>query len=290
MKQTKPTVAITGASGFLGTKLVEYFTARGWHVKALVRTPRPDTANVTYVAYDIAKPVSDDVLADADYLVHAAYVKQDRQHPDAFQQNITAAKSLVTAARRHKLKKCLFMSSMSAHEDAISAYGKQKLAIEKVFNGKGCVAIRSGLIIGNGGLVKEMVGFMRSKHMVPLVGGGKQPLQIIAIDDLVTTIDKLLQSNLSGIYTVATPEVYSYKQLYRAISRQLHIKVLFVPIPFFILINLLRIINLLPIPLAVNPDNALGLKALIAVDTAPDLKKIGVKLRPLEQALKVASL
>ena len=61
---------------------------------------------------------------------------------------------------------------------------------------------------------------------------------------------------------MATPDVYSYKELYKAISHQLKIKVLFVPVPFFVLINGLRLLNLLPIPIAVNPDNALGLKTL----------------------------
>ena len=281
-----PRVAITGATGFVGSALVEHFARKGWQVVALVRNrPKKSPQNITYVEYDLSRPLDAEKLADIDYLVHAAYIKQDRQHPQAFQTNIDAAKSIIDAARRQGVKKCLFISSMSAHPAAISAYGRQKLAIEKIFTGKNCLSIRSGLIIGNGGLVKQMVNFMSSKHLVPLVDGGRQPLQIIAIDDLVTVVDKLLRSRLSGRYTVATPEVYSYKQLYQAISRQLNIKVLYVPVPFFVLINLVRLINLLPVPVAVNPDNALGLKALRSVNTKSDLKKIGVTLKPLQDAL-----
>ena len=282
----QPCIAITGANGFLGTALVDHFAKKGWRVKALVRSPAKSVRkNLTYVSYDLSEPVHDSLLQDVDYLVHAAYIKQDRQHPDAFELNIQAAKKLAAAAKKQGLKKCLFLSSMSAHEEAISAYGKQKLAIEKTFSGPNCVSIRSGLIIGNGGLVKQMVEFMRSKHMVPLVDGGQQPLQVISVKDLVTVIDKLLQSRLSGVLTVATPEVYTYRQLYQAISEQLEIKVLFVPVPFFVLINLIRLINLLPVPIAVNPDNALGLKALRSADTTLDLKRIGIKLQDLEAAL-----
>jgi nucleoside-diphosphate-sugar epimerase len=285
------TVAITGANGFLGTELVKYFSKKGWLVVALGRhAPKITSKNISFVEYDLSGKIPDAALKNVDFLVHAAYIKQDRSHPDAFKTNVEAAKTLIQSARKHKVKKCLFMSSMSAHDEAISAYGRQKLAIEKIFSGKDCVSIRSGLIVGNGGLVKQMVGFMRSKHMVPLIGGGNQPLQIIAIADLVLVIDKLLTSSLSGIFTVATPHVYTYKELYKTISRQLNIKVLFIPVPFFILLNALRVINLLPIPIAVNPDNALGLKQLRSAETAKDLKKIGVKLHSLEEALKQAKL
>jgi nucleoside-diphosphate-sugar epimerase len=285
-KKTNPTIAITGANGFVGKTLTNYFKRQGWQVVALVRNPdKYSLKGVQAAAYDLAKPLDAKSLKGVDYVVHAAYVKQDRQHPDAFETNIEAAKSLVAAARQQKVKKCLFMSSMSAHDEAISAYGKQKLAIEKIFDGKDCVSIRSGLIIGNGGLVKQMVDFMRSKHVVPLIDGGKQPLQIISVNDLAMVIDRLLLSNLSGVYTIATPQVYSYKQLYQTISRQLNIKVLFVPVPFFLLMGIIRFVNFLHMPIAINPDNALGLKQLRAADTAGDLKKVGAQLKSLEAAL-----
>jgi uncharacterized protein YbjT (DUF2867 family) len=36
-KQHTPTIAITGANGFLGLRLVKFFSKNGWNVKALVR-------------------------------------------------------------------------------------------------------------------------------------------------------------------------------------------------------------------------------------------------------------
>jgi nucleoside-diphosphate-sugar epimerase len=282
----KPVVAITGGSGFLGNALVRHFLEQGWSVKVLSRgSLRNTNKNLTYVHYDMHEKLDAGVLSNVDYLVHAAYIKQDRHNPKAFDINISAAKQLYAAAKQSHVKKCLFMSSMSAHKQAISSYAKQKLAIEKIFSGNNSISIRAGLIVGNGGIVKQMIGFMRSKHMVPLVGGGKQPLQIVSVDDLVIVIDKLLTSRLSGVLTIATNEVYSYKQFYRAIAKQLDIKVLFIPIPFFVLQTMIRIINGLHLPLAINNDNLLGLKALRSVDTRSDLNKVGVKLRSLEIAL-----
>lgn len=291
-KTISPTVIITGANGFVGSTLVDYFAGKGWKVVGLVRgaagkKPRP---NVRYEEYDLTKPVDDAIFAGATYLVHAAYIKYDGKHPHALEQNVQAASNLLLAAREHHLKKTVFMSSMSSHENAISIYGKQKLATEKLFHTKNDVILRCGLILGNGGLVKQMADFMASKHMVPLIGGGKQPLQIISVHDLARTIEQALTGKAHGIFTVAHPRVYTYKSFYRALADHLRIKVFFVPVPFSVLYGVMKMASVLPLPLSVSTDNLLGLKKLRSVDTSSDLKKIGVDLSDLAEALQMSKI
>ncbi|HVX58665.1 MAG TPA: NAD-dependent epimerase/dehydratase family protein [Candidatus Saccharimonadales bacterium] len=288
MANNKPVVVVTGAHGFLGSTLVSHFAGLGWNVIALVRNPPSlnKLENVRYVAYDMTRLVDPSVFKNADYLVHAAYIRLDRQNPNAFELNLKAAKDLISASRAAKLKKNLFMSSMSAHDEAVSTYGRQKLAIEKVFNGPRDVNLRSGLIIGNGGIVKTMSDFMKSKHAVPLIAGGKQPLQIIGVDDLAKVIEKSLRGKAHGTFTVAHPKVYTYKRFYKLLARNLKTKVLFIPVPFYALLYMIRFINLLHLPLAVSEDNLWGLAQLRSFDTAKDLKKIGVQVASLEELLK----
>jgi len=292
MPKKLPTMVISGASGFLGAQLVDYFEAQGWQVVALVRTPPKYSKRklVHYVAFDLAQPFDDTCFKGADYLVHAAYVKSDRRHPDALAINVDGAQRLITASRKYKLKKNIFISSMSAHGEAVSTYGKQKLAVEKLFATKRDVVLRSGLILGNGGIVNQMAAFMRSKHVVPLIDGGKQPLQVIAVYNLVEVIAAVLPSRLSGKFTTATPQVYTYKEFYQAIARQLGVRVIFVPVPFGLLLALLRIASTLHLPLSVNEDNLWGLKKLRAADTTADLRCIGVHVDSLETALRKTSI
>lgn len=281
------TVAITGANGFLGGRLAAHFQQQGWQVVALVRRPdEGQDSGVRYAAYDLTKPVDDSMLKGVDLLVHTAYVKQGKDYPKAMNVNVTAAKRLLTASRKNKVKKNVFISSMSAHDAAESVYGRQKLAIEKLFAGKQDVVLRCGLIIGNGGIVKQMVDFMRTKHAVPLVGGGGQPLQTIAVYDLARIIEKLYTDNIHGLFTVATPKVLTYREFYQIVSRSLQLKVLFIPIPYSVLVGMIKMIRALHLPLAVSEENVLGLKHLIAVDTTSDLKKIDVELDSLETALQ----
>ena len=283
-----PKILITGAGGFVGAELVRYFAAKNWEVVGLVRQPEryATSKHVRYEAYDLLTSPDESLFKKADYLVHTAYAKYDNRHPDALRINKEAAISLRDAARKHKLKKMVFMSSMSAHEAAVSVYGKQKLAIEKLLDGPREVSLRSGLSVGPGGIVRQMAEFMQQKHMVPLISGGRQPLQTIWVRDLARSIERALTTNVHGVLTVAHPQVHTYKQFYQAIARTLKIKVLFVPVPFYLLLGIFRLISLLPIPLSVGEDNLWGLKKLRAVDTTADLAKLGVTLEPLEKTLR----
>ena len=287
MAAKHPTVVITGAGGFLGANLATYFSDKDWRVLALVRDPSKykDTKNIHYEAFDLAKPFDDALFKGADYLVHAAYIKFDHEHPDAFQQNLKGTKRLLAASRKHKLKQNLFMSTMSAHEAGMSIYAKQKLAVEGLFNQKNDTIFSSGLIIGNGGLVKQMADFMKAKGMVPLIGGGKQPLQVIGIYDLERLIELALTKGKSGKFTTANPTVYQYKEFYATLGKHLDISLKFIPMPYFVLATMLSVADLLHVKLSASKENLDGLKCLVAVDNREDLDRLGVTIDDLPTAL-----
>lgn len=293
MSKPSSTIAITGANGFLGSELVRHFSQAGWHVRALVRDPtsyRP-SKNVTAVAYDLTQPLAPKIFVGVDYLVHAAYVKQQGGSADALDINVAGAERLLAAASAAGIKRRIFISSMSAHDEATSTYGLQKLAIERLFNGHGDTSIRSGLIIGNGGLVKQMADFMRSKHAVPLIGGGKQPLQTIGVYDLAQVVEAVLAApKPPRRVTVATPEIYSYKEFYRQLGKRLGIHFVYVPVPYGVMSAAFKLIELSPVSLSVNRDNLIGLKNLRSAPTSRDLAKLGVTIDDLPTALSKSRL
>jgi NADH dehydrogenase len=286
-KSQVPTIAITGANGFLGQALVEHFSSKGWYVRALVRDANktPKKQNVTYYDYDLTAEPSNESLKGVDFLVHAAYIKEDRAHPKAFDTNVEGTRLLLEKSRHFKLKRNIFMSTMSAYEGAVSTYAKQKLAIEKLFDQPQDTIIRSGLIIGNGGLIKQIVSFMRSKHVAPLIDSGEQPLQVIAAYDMCRVIENICQNDIEGTLMVGTPEVYSYREFYLTVSQKQDIKVALIPVPFWIPLLAIRTINFLHLPLGVTEDNLWGLKKLRSFETLDDLKKLNVTLDPLDVIL-----
>jgi len=283
----KPTVAITGASGFVGSALVSHFADLGWNVRGLVRNPakqHPSNQNVSYHKYDISTPIDPISLQGADYLVHAAYVTE-KDNEDAYNINVTGAKLLIKTARSQGVGKLLFISSMSSHEGATSTYGRQKLAIEKLFLAVGGICVRPGLIIGDGGIVMNMAAFMRRWHVVPLIGDGKQPVQIISVRDLAACIEGILTKNLVGTLTLATPRVYTYREFYRTLALQKKIHVIFLKVPYDLLAFFFKVAAGLHLPLKLGVDNLRGLQALKSADSRASLEQIGIQLQTLEEAI-----
>lgn len=292
MKSNQPTIIISGANGFLGKELVAHFSRKNFHVVGLVRNPeiQKPLKNVTYKKHDLSKKLDDVLFKNADYFVHAAYIKEDKTTPNAFALNLSGTKQLVKASRKYNLKHTIFISSMSAQPDALSTYGKQKYEIEKLFSHKNDVVIRSGLIIGAGGLVQQITNFIRKFHIAPLIGGGTQPLQIIAVYDLVKAIETLLSSKISGTLTIAEPTVFTYKEFYRAIAANLHMSLVLLPVPFFIPLFAIQFAKAIGIPLSITKDNLLGIRRLRSVDTKADLAKINLKPDRLEKVLRKVRL
>ncbi|HSX04854.1 MAG TPA: NAD-dependent epimerase/dehydratase family protein [Candidatus Saccharimonadales bacterium] len=282
-----PTIAITGASGFLGTTLVRYFADKGWHVVGLVMDPeqRPALTNIEYRRYELNQPLSKNALRGVDYLVHAAYSKEGSAQ-DILDTNVAGARRLFEAAHAAGVQKIIFISSMSSHAAAVSAYGRQKFTVEQLLDPAKDIAIRPGLILGQGGIVQSMVGFMRRVHVVPLVGGGKQPIQVVRREEIAQAIDSCIGRRLHGVFTVASTTVYTYKQFYKTLANSIRTPVLFIPLPFPFLLAATRLIGFLHLPIGVSADSVLGLKKLISVDTKADLQKLHLEVADLATSLR----
>jgi len=286
MNSLSPTIIITGANGFIGSALVSHFASKNWKVIALVHhLPKEKIEEVIYKEYNLSVSPDEQLFVDADYLIHGAYVKHDC-HPDAYEINVQGAKNILSLSRKYNLKKSIFLSSISSRVDALSNYGKQKFAIEKLFNTDKDLVIRPGLVIGNGGLVKEMTEFIKKKGVVPLIGGGKQSIQTVAVDDLIQFIDRALLNEFTGTITIAEQNSITYKEFYKALSKQINVKPLFIPMPFFIAEVILSVSKIIGMKLPVTKENLLGLKNNEYTNTSDDLKIIGMRLKTYKESIE----
>jgi nucleoside-diphosphate-sugar epimerase len=287
----KPVIAVTGAGGFLGQHAVEYFSSRGWQVVGLVRNPdkHTGTKSVSYRKYDLTTGIDSTTLKGVDAVIHAAYAKEG-DGIDGYAVNILGAKNLLSACTKHKIRKCIFISSMSSHKDAISVYGKQKFHIEAMFKKAGYLAVRPGFLIGNGGISKQIVDLMKKWHVVPVISGGKQPLQILGIDDLCRALDAGLEKNHHGILTIAHPEVITYRELYRQIANRAQLHIMFLPLPYWLTYFALFCLHTILQGSGVGPENLKGLIALRTTNNNADMYKVGLELPALPEYLDTLNL
>src|SRR5581483_3404511 len=278
-------IVITGASGFIGASLVDHFAGQDYIVAGLVRNPeaQPKKKHVTYYAYDITAEADEGPFKNADYLIHAAYVK-DTGGSDTYTQNVEGAHRLLELSRKHGLKKNIFLSSLSAKHDASSTYGKQKLAIEQLFKTERDAVLRLGVVVGNGGLIKQMTQQLRSMHMLPLIDGGRQPMQYVAVGDVAVAIQAVVERDLHGMYSVASQQSCTYKNFYANLAKAQRITVVPVRIPFWFLLLAIRFARLCRVPIGITEDNLRGLRKISYVDTAKNMKTLGVTPTPLDRA------
>ena len=139
--------------------------------------------------------------------------------------------------------------------------------------------IRSGLVIGESGdsLYHRMCEMVRSSKVIPLFGGGHQPIQTVRVEDLCRAIQAALEKNLAGLFTLADPTVLEMQQLLRGIARRLGKRPIFVPFPMAPALVALKLIEAMRLPFPVSSENLIGMKCLRATDTTPDWARLGLR-------------
>ncbi len=281
---SEPTVIITGAGGFIGGSLVERLCARGWRVRALVRRPPGHPlVGVDYFTYSLAKGPPEAAFKGAQFLVHCAFVRHGTA-PGADLANLEGARALIAGCRKWDVKP-LFVSSFSAREGTESHYGRMKRQLEAQFDPARDLILRPGLVIGTGGLFGSMDQFTARHRLVPLVGSGRQTLQVIAVDDLCQVIQRGLERGVCGTHWIAHPEPASLREILAALSARHGHRALFLPVPAGPLLMACRLAELLRIHLPVNSDSILGLRQAPPVDTAADMAVFGVQPKGLHACI-----
>src|ERR1017187_6260695 len=118
---------LTGANGFVGSRLKSRLERDGWRVTAWTRRPKPGTGSV---AFRLGQEVDPNRLKGAHALVHCAYDFGPRRWDDIAAINVAGSQKLFHAARQAGVKSVVFISTLSAFAGCRSLYGKAKVEIE----------------------------------------------------------------------------------------------------------------------------------------------------------------
>jgi nucleoside-diphosphate-sugar epimerase len=280
----KPVFAITGANGFIGSALVQYLENAGYPVITLTRK-KYGRKNGQERFYDLQQPPAADLLTGVDILIHCAVIWAASQ-VDAVQLNYTGTEKLIHCARSNGVKKIIFISSVSAHEEAISSYGKGKLRTESLFDLQKDVVLRCSLVIGPGGLFGRMLHHALSKRIIPLFYKGRQRVQVISIDDIQQSILTIIRENMAGCYILANRQHITYRSIFQTIARVYKKRIIFIPVPVSIVQLFIHITSRLKIPFPINKENIQGLKTVQFMDPEASLRQLQLNPASLEEKLQ----
>lgn len=283
-----PAIAVTGAAGFLGSHLCRVLAARGWPVRALVRDPARASvpAGVTVGRLELPDAIDEAALAGVDVLIHAAWAIRETDPARAARANLEGTRRLLDVVRRRG-GRTVFVSSVAAAADAPNRYGRDKHAAEGLLDPGRDLVVRPGTILarGGGGIFGLMRDLMARVHVVPLFGGGRQPLQTVHVDDVAEAIARAVERELTGVLNVAEPAPLPFRDVLRMTAARMGVRCAFVPLPFGPMLALVRGMEAVGVPSPLRSESLLGLQGLRTVPVEDDLRRVDLRVRPVAESL-----
>lgn len=196
-------LALTGATGFVGSHLIEHFAAAGWRVRALVRRwPPPSGIGTGFPVEKIEGSLSQGtavarLLDGADAVVHAAGLIKARDQRELFRANRDLAADIAAAARRiAPAAPFLLMSSLAAREPHLSAYAASKregeTAVAEALGGAGPVILRPPAVYGPGDRETLRLFAMAKRGRIITPAQPAARLGFIAVTDLAAAVEAAL--------------------------------------------------------------------------------------------------
>jgi nucleoside-diphosphate-sugar epimerase len=246
------TVAVTGASGFLGAHYVKNTAAKhaDWTLVAQVRsTPLGVQApNVKPLTCDLLKPSSAEVLASTSpqFVVHmAAAITED----DARRKNGAMMRNVLEACKKSGAK-LVYISSSQVNFTKKNQYALSKIEDEEAARASGIPHVILRPAAPYGPLLPEhrptreqsmhaLVKFVTKLPVVPVIGNGRYTRQPVHVNDFNAAINHFIEKDKfdGSAYDIGGPRAIAMDEIYDILSRIAGRKVLkmHIPVPVFVL-------------------------------------------------------
>jgi dihydroflavonol-4-reductase len=261
MEDPKIISVVTGASGFVGSHLVDKLLNKGHSVKCILRSSssRKWLEGKPVEIFDCGlfdNETLKKILVDADYLFHVAGVVKAKDVEGYFKGNVETTKVLIDVLKEvnPKIKRMIITSSMTACGPSldgkpcteetvphpITTYGRSKRAQEELaLSSKDNLAItivRLHAVYGERDT--EIFQFFKTYMMglMALIGFDKKKLNLIHVQDAVDGIYQAAFSEKSKgeIYFLASEDIYDWNMIGDAIAKATGRKALILRIPHFL--------------------------------------------------------
>lgn len=254
-------VAITGASGYVGSCIANGFRDHGHEVLALSRRPCP----LPWVPYALGDDPTKLPWQGVDVLVHAAYDFTPRTWQEILDRNIMPGVRLLQAAKQAKVGRLICISSMSSFEGCRSNYGKAKLMIEKEALDLGATVVRPGLVWGDssGGVMGTLEKLVTKLPAVPyLTGSGNLKQFLIHEADLseaIVAIAGMPPSGSGTLHSATHPDPVPLLTILRSIAKRSNRSRLYLPVPWQLAMAGLKSLETIGIRSLFRSDSLTGL-------------------------------
>ncbi len=212
-------VLVTGATGFVGSRLVPVLVAADHEVRALVRDPEryDGPEDVEVYQGDLLEPGSFDAALDgadaAYYLVHSMMAGEDFEERDR-----RAAQNFADAAGAAGVDRVVYLGGLGEEGEELSAHLESRREVERVLAGGDydLTSLRAAIIIGHGSASFAMVRQLSGRLPVMVTPQWVQnECQPIAIEDALAYLVGVLDypETAGETYEIGGPDILTYGQI-----------------------------------------------------------------------------
>ena len=279
-------LVITGLSGYIGERLAAHALGCG-HVVVAASRRLPVVSSYSWIQYELDSRAPVELPRGTTAVIHLAANTSSVLVGMDDEYEVSAARALIAASQQSKAK-LVFVSSQTARSDAPTVYGRTKWRIEQDVLAAGGWVVRPGQVYGGieRGLFGAMVGTVRRLPILPAFLPTPK-VQPIHVDDLVEGLLRIVERDdvPSGVLCLASPQPVPFAQFLLSIAEnRVRRQRLLAPVPS-------PLIKLMGACLPPRLKSRFGIEKLNSLfglpvmDTASDLQRLGLSLRPLHSGM-----
>jgi uncharacterized protein YbjT (DUF2867 family) len=233
----KDRILVTGATGFIGKRLVQALVAEGYPVRCLVRRKGGVAAGAEVAHGDLLAPETLppalEGVGTAYYLVHSMGARGEFAEKDR-----TAAANFVRAADAAGTRRIIYLGGLGEAGQGLSHHLASRLEVGRILSGaKGAVTFfRAAIIIGAGGASFEMIRALVDRLPVMVTPRWVETrCQPIAVGDVIGYLAGAAaeERTAGATFDIGGPEILTYREMIRrfAVMRGRPIFPIIIPVP-----------------------------------------------------------
>lgn len=237
---SQTSILVTGATGFIGSHLLNGLIQKGYCVKALSRKTRANTKNVKFVKADLFNQDELELalvgVKTAFYLVHSMEGDKESWKEFAARERLQA-QNFLKAATRAGVQRIIYLGGLVNESLDLSPHMKSRKEVGEIL-ASGNVAVtelRASLIIGAGGDSYAMLRYLVERLRIMICPSWVKSLaQPIAVDDVVQYLIGCMEhpETAGRTFDIGGPEKITYEGLMRLYSAYLNKNLFVLQIPF----------------------------------------------------------